>query len=316
MAPMGKYKDFQDCLNKNKDKDSPEKYCGAMKSVIEKSQLFPEYAQKIDYEEQMKNGIKMEMEHTDDEKVAKQIAFDHLKTEPRYYIFLKEMEKLMKETASKTTYEKSVRMWQEKSSDFKPEVEDEDEYKKKQKELDEEKLTKKVEGEQKKAPSAVDTKLDGQGSQLRKRIEKSSRDFIGRHSETATEVSGGPGSGQKGHKTAEDPTIPRAPAKREQPEGKGSDEKQKELERRKNLQARMDLNYPDGVTKPTFKDKDKEPQQDSGSNEGKLTSGPNNDLVGYTYYRKGEDTKKGDTEYITFPTKKDATQKGYGESSE
>ena len=86
----------------------------------------------------------------------------------------------MKETASKTTYEKSVKMWQEKSSDFKPEVEDEDEYKKKQKELDAEKLTKKVEGEQKKALGVENTKLDGQDSQLRSRIEKSSRDVIGR----------------------------------------------------------------------------------------------------------------------------------------
>ena len=86
----------------------------------------------------------------------------------------------MKETASKTTYEKSVRMWQEKSSDFKPEVEDEDEFKKKQKELNEEQLTKKVEGEQKKAPGVENTKLKGQESQLRKRIEKSSKEHIGR----------------------------------------------------------------------------------------------------------------------------------------
>ena len=139
-----------------------------------------ETAHKINIEDQLNAGIKVEMEHTDDEAVAKQIAYDHLKTEPRYYIFLKEMEKLMKETASKTTYEKSVRMWQEKSSDFKPEVEDEDEFKKKQKELNEEQLTKKVEGEQKKAPGVENTKLKGQESQLRKRIEKSSKEHIGR----------------------------------------------------------------------------------------------------------------------------------------
>jgi len=180
MAPMGTYKDFQDCLNKNQEKDSPEAYCGVIKKYIEKSSMHPEMAQKVNLDDQIKIGTKMEMEHTDDERVAKQIAYDHLKTEPRYYIFLKEMEKLMKETASKTTYEKSVRMWQEKSSDFKPEVEDEDEFKKKQKELNEEKLTKKVEGEQKKAPGVENTKLKGQESQLRKRIEKSSRDVIGR----------------------------------------------------------------------------------------------------------------------------------------
>ena len=60
--------------------------------------------------------------------------------------------------------------------------------------------------------------------------------------------------------------------------------------------------------------KKQEPQQGNNeTNEGKLTNGPNNDLIGYTYYRKDADTEKGDTEYITFPTQQDASQKGYGE---
>lgn len=35
--------------------------------------------------EQLKLGIKTELEHTDDEKVAKQIALDHLAEDPHYY---------------------------------------------------------------------------------------------------------------------------------------------------------------------------------------------------------------------------------------
>lgn len=37
-------------------------------------------------------GIKVEMEHTDDKDIAKEIAIDHLKEDPVYYVKLKEME--------------------------------------------------------------------------------------------------------------------------------------------------------------------------------------------------------------------------------
>ena len=40
-------------------------------------------------QEQLKIGIKVEMEHTDDPKVAKKIALDHLAEEPQYYTKLK-----------------------------------------------------------------------------------------------------------------------------------------------------------------------------------------------------------------------------------
>ena len=38
-APMGEYKDFDDCVSKNQDKDDPEAYCGEVKRKIEGSSL-------------------------------------------------------------------------------------------------------------------------------------------------------------------------------------------------------------------------------------------------------------------------------------
>jgi hypothetical protein len=43
--------------------------------------------------EQLKMGIEIEMEHTDDPKIAKEIALDHLTEDPKYYTKLKKMEK-------------------------------------------------------------------------------------------------------------------------------------------------------------------------------------------------------------------------------
>ena len=42
---------------------------------------------------QLKLGIKIEMEHTDDRQKAENIAKDHLSEVPDYYIRLKKMEK-------------------------------------------------------------------------------------------------------------------------------------------------------------------------------------------------------------------------------
>ena len=43
---------------------------------------------KIDPEE-LRKGIETEFEHTSDPKIAKKIAMDHLKENPRYYSILK-----------------------------------------------------------------------------------------------------------------------------------------------------------------------------------------------------------------------------------
>jgi len=54
--------------------------------------------------EQLRKGIKVELEHTDNPKIAKEIAKDHLKEFPRYYDALEEMEKKLKK--KKTNYSK------------------------------------------------------------------------------------------------------------------------------------------------------------------------------------------------------------------
>jgi hypothetical protein len=44
---------------------------------------------------QLKIGTKVEMEHTDQKKIAKRIALDHLAENPKYYDYLNKMEKEM-----------------------------------------------------------------------------------------------------------------------------------------------------------------------------------------------------------------------------
>ena len=44
-------------------------------------------------QDQLKKGIKVEMEHTNDPKIAREIAKDHLTEDPKYYDHLEEMEK-------------------------------------------------------------------------------------------------------------------------------------------------------------------------------------------------------------------------------
>lgn len=46
--------------------------------------------------DQIRKGIKVEMEHTDDPAIAKEIAMDHEQEFPRYYTALDKMEKSLK----------------------------------------------------------------------------------------------------------------------------------------------------------------------------------------------------------------------------
>jgi hypothetical protein len=50
--------------------------------------IWEAYIQNVD-PEQLKMGIKVEMEHTDDLKIAEKIARDHLNEDPHYYTKLK-----------------------------------------------------------------------------------------------------------------------------------------------------------------------------------------------------------------------------------
>jgi len=51
---------------------------------------------------QLKKGIKVEMEHTTNRAIAREIAADHLMEHPRYYDHLEQMERTMAATKSKT----------------------------------------------------------------------------------------------------------------------------------------------------------------------------------------------------------------------
>ena len=44
-------------------------------------------------QDQLAAGIKVEMEHTDDPEIAKEIAKDHLTEDPEYYVKLATIEK-------------------------------------------------------------------------------------------------------------------------------------------------------------------------------------------------------------------------------
>lgn len=50
---------------------------------------------------QLKMGIKIEMEHTNCELIAKKIAKDHLVENEKYYTYLKKMEKQMEKDKKK-----------------------------------------------------------------------------------------------------------------------------------------------------------------------------------------------------------------------
>lgn len=55
-------------------------YSAAYKALLEEIQVDPE---------QLKMGIEVEHEHTDDDELAKKIAIDHLREDPKYYTKLK-----------------------------------------------------------------------------------------------------------------------------------------------------------------------------------------------------------------------------------
>ena len=67
-------KTFEELVNKYKTKGKDIK-------IVEK-----------ELKNQLNKGIKVEMEHTDDRKKAKEIALDHLFEDPKYYDKLKKIE--------------------------------------------------------------------------------------------------------------------------------------------------------------------------------------------------------------------------------
>jgi len=58
--------------------------------------------------DQLIEGMKVEMEHTTNEDIAKKIALDHLAENPKYYDYLKEMEEKMEKSSDDKPEEGSV----------------------------------------------------------------------------------------------------------------------------------------------------------------------------------------------------------------
>ncbi len=54
------------------------------------------YREHEGYGKQLRKGQKIEMEHTDDPRIARKIACDHLKEHPKYYTHLEKMERKMR----------------------------------------------------------------------------------------------------------------------------------------------------------------------------------------------------------------------------
>jgi hypothetical protein len=50
---------------------------------------------------QIRMGTRHEMEHTSSPKIARKIALDHLKSSPRYYTYLNNMERQMQKDKKK-----------------------------------------------------------------------------------------------------------------------------------------------------------------------------------------------------------------------
>lgn len=71
----------------------------AEKKLLDVPTMTPEQLakhHKVDIEHinrQLKKGIKAELEHTTDKKIAREIALDHLKEDPNYYTKLEKMER-------------------------------------------------------------------------------------------------------------------------------------------------------------------------------------------------------------------------------
>lgn len=65
---------------------------------------------------QLNKGIKVEMEHTDDHKKAKEIAMDHLFEDPNYYTKLKKIETKEATTSASSGQYSTPKMWAKSTS--------------------------------------------------------------------------------------------------------------------------------------------------------------------------------------------------------
>lgn len=77
-----------DSFDTLRETDLLDKHTGTVDSIAKKHKVNVAYVQ-----QQLKNGIKVELEHTSHHDIAKEIALDHLNEKPNYYELLAKVEK-------------------------------------------------------------------------------------------------------------------------------------------------------------------------------------------------------------------------------
>jgi len=86
-----KVKDFLSEVLKNKKE--PNKIKGGLSDKLSVEDIAKKHGVEVNHiKSQLKMGLSVEMEHTDDPKKALEIAMDHMVESPDYYTKLKEME--------------------------------------------------------------------------------------------------------------------------------------------------------------------------------------------------------------------------------
>ena len=102
------------CGNNNlKNENMKDKIKGGLADKLTKKDIANKFQITIEeINEQLKMGVKVEMEHTNDKKLSKEITMDHLSEIPDYYTRLDKMEKEAKEywkNKTKETINESIR---------------------------------------------------------------------------------------------------------------------------------------------------------------------------------------------------------------
>lgn len=100
---MGDLNNFKNKIGRNESLDTSK--LKSFKDLVNKHGKTTKDVEKV-LRTQLKMGIKVEMEHTDNKSLAKKIAMDHLYEDPKYYTKLKKMEtKEATSTGSAGSYE-------------------------------------------------------------------------------------------------------------------------------------------------------------------------------------------------------------------
>lgn len=155
------------------------------------------------------------------------------------------------EKSGKCTYEQAVEMWQsmEASSDYKPE--EKEDMNEPPKEVNPEQQVKSFVADVKKADQPPATANEDEfppDSKIKKDVVKANRSLRG-----WTETAGGPGSGQKGHKTAGDPPSGTSRSPTPMQEKLAKQKKKMDEQRRRMAQEQRDMERDQPLNMPEIR---------------------------------------------------------------